>query len=70
MLLVFDADGIAIIAAFMGSLLRAIKGEVRLWVNGEEASGGKDCKPASGFLCPESKGSSLEFRGLRIREFP
>ena len=50
--------------------IRAINGEVRLWVNGEEVSGGKDCKPASGFLCLESEGSPIEFRGLRIRELP
>jgi len=50
--------------------VRAINGEVRLWVNGEEVSGGKDCKPASGFLCLESEGSPIEFRGLRIRELP
>jgi len=50
--------------------VRAINGEVRLWVNGEEVSGGKDCKPARGFLCLESEGSPIEFRGLRIRELP
>lgn len=50
--------------------VRAINGEVRLWVNGEEVSGGKDCKPARGFFCLESEGSPIEFRGLRIRELP
>jgi hypothetical protein len=50
--------------------IRAINGEVRLWVNGEEVSGGKDCKPAKGYLCLESEGSPVEFRGLRIRELP
>ncbi len=50
--------------------IRAINGEVRLWVNGEEVSGGNNCKPASGFLCLESEGSPIEFRGLRIRELP
>ena len=44
--------------------VRAINGEVRLWVNGEEVSGGKDCKPARGFLCLESEGSPIEFREL------
>ena len=50
--------------------VRAINGEVRLWVNGEEVSGGKDCKPRDGFLCLESEGSPIEFRNLRIRELP
>jgi hypothetical protein len=50
--------------------IRAINGEVRLWVNGEEVSGGTDCKPAVGHLCLESEGSPIEFRNLRIRELP
>ena len=50
--------------------IRAIDGEVRLWVNGHEVSGGTDCKPAEGFLCLESEGAPVEFRRLRIRELP
>ena len=50
--------------------LRCINGEVRLWVNGHEVSGGTECKPAKGYLCLESEGSPIEFRGLRIRELP
>lgn len=50
--------------------IRAIDGEVRLWVNGEEVSGGTACTPASGYLCLESEGSPVEFRNLRIRELP
>ncbi len=50
--------------------IRAINGEVRLWVNGEEVSGGSECKPATGFLCLESEGAPVEFKGLRIRELP
>ncbi|MEM9479059.1 MAG: DUF1080 domain-containing protein [Verrucomicrobiota bacterium] len=50
--------------------IRAINGEVRLWVNGEEVSGGTDCDPATGYLCLESEGSPIEFRNLRIRELP
>ncbi|QDU63301.1 hypothetical protein Pan216_41790 [Planctomycetes bacterium Pan216] len=50
--------------------IRAINGEVRLWVNGEEVSGGTDCKPSTGYLCLESEGSPIEFRDLRIRELP
>ena len=50
--------------------VRAINGEVRLWVNGEEVSGGTECKPASGYLCLESEGSPIEFKDIRIRELP
>ena len=50
--------------------VRAINGEVRLWVNGEEVSGGNDCEPRSGYLCLESEGSPVEFRELWIRELP
>ena len=50
--------------------IRAINGEVRLWVNGAEVSGGSDCKPATGYVALESEGSPIEFRGLRIRELP
>lgn len=50
--------------------VRAINGEVRLWVNGEEVSGGSNCKPATGYLCLESEGAPIEFRNLRIRELP
>lgn len=50
--------------------VRAVNGEVRLWVNGEEVSGGTGCRPASGYLCLESEGSPVEFRNLRIRQLP
>ncbi len=50
--------------------VRCINGEVRLWVNGEEVSGGTNCQPATGYLCLESEGSPVEFRGLRMRELP
>lgn len=50
--------------------VRAINGEVRLWVNGEEVSGGTDCKPNTGYLCLESEGAPIDFKGLRIRELP
>lgn len=50
--------------------VRAINGEVRLWVNGEEVSGGKDCEPRTGYLCLEAEGSPIEFRNIRIRELP
>ena len=50
--------------------VRAINGEVRLWVNGEEVSGGAGAEPRTGYLCLESEGSPIEFRNLRIRELP
>jgi hypothetical protein len=50
--------------------VRAINGEVRLWVNGEEVSGGNNAEPRSGYLCLESEGSPIDFRGIRIRELP
>ena len=50
--------------------VRAINGEVRLWVNGEEVSGGENCTPSEGYLALESEGAEIEFRGLRIRELP
>jgi len=50
--------------------VRAINGEVRLWVNGQEVSGGNQCDPSSGYLCLESEGSPIQFRKLRIRELP
>jgi len=50
--------------------VRCVNGEVRLWVNGEEVSGGTGCDPSSGYLCLESEGAPVEFRDLRIRELP
>ncbi len=50
--------------------IRCINGEARLWVNGEEVSGGTNCEPATGYICLESEGAPVEFRGLRIRELP
>jgi hypothetical protein len=50
--------------------IRAINGEVRLWVNGEEVSGGNECNPRTGYLCLESEGAPVEFKNLRIRELP
>lgn len=50
--------------------VRGINGEIRLWVNGEEVSGGKNCEPRTGYLCLESEGAPVEFKELRIRELP
>ena len=50
--------------------IKAVDREIRLWVNGEEVSGGSDCTPSVGYLCLESEGAPIEFRGLRVRELP
>lgn len=50
--------------------IRAINGEVRLWVNGEEVNGGTKCTPATGYLALEAEGAKVEFRNLRLRELP
>lgn len=50
--------------------VRCINGEVRLWVNGEEVSGGTQCNPSTGFLCLESEGAPVQFKDIRIRELP
>jgi len=50
--------------------VRSINGEVRLWVNGEEVSGGTGIEPREGYLALESEGSPVEFRDLRLRELP
>ena len=50
--------------------VRAINGEVRLWVNGKEVSGGNNAQPATGYLCLESEGAPINFRNFRIRELP
>ena len=50
--------------------VRAINGEIRLWVNGEEVSGGNNCEPRVGYLCLEAEGSPVEFKNIRIRELP
>ncbi len=50
--------------------VRAIQGEVRLWVNGSEVSGGTECQPAEGYLCLEAEGAPVEFKNIRLRELP
>jgi len=50
--------------------IRAIDGEVRLWVNGVEVNGGTRCEPAQGYLALESEGARVDFRNLRLRRLP
>jgi hypothetical protein len=49
---------------------RCLNGEVRLWVNGGEVSGGNNCQPPSGYFCIESEGAPIDFKEIRIRELP
>ena len=50
--------------------IRALNGEVRLWVNGEEVNGGSKCVPGTGYLALEAEGALVEFRNVRLRELP
>jgi hypothetical protein len=50
--------------------VRAVNGELRLWVNGEEVSGGNGADPRTGYLCLEAEGSPIEFRNIRVRVLP
>jgi len=45
-------------------------GRLKLAVNGEVVSGGSNCKPRKGYICLESEGSEVHFRGIRIKELP
>lgn len=49
---------------------RAINGEVRLWVNGQEVSGANSVEPHAGRFCLEAEGAPIDFRHIRIRELP
>ena len=51
--------------------VRGINGEVRLWVNGEEVSGGSGCEPAHGVSLPRVRRVRRSSSGTsRIRELP
>lgn len=50
--------------------IRCVNGEVRLWVNGEEVSGGNHARPASGYICLESEGAPIDFKNIKVRELP
>ena len=55
----------------MESLLRPrINGEIRLWVNGEEVSGGSELRTPYRLLVPGIGRAPVEFKELRIRELP
>lgn len=50
--------------------VRPINGEVRLWVNGVEVTGGKDCQPAAGYPALEAEGAQVSLRHPRDRQLP
>ena len=50
--------------------IRAVNGEVRLWVNGHEVSGGTECQPATGYIALEAEGAPIEFKNIRLRILP
>lgn len=45
-------------------------GAIHLAVNGKEVTAGKDCVPASGFICLESEDGEAHFKNLRLQELP
>src|SRR5215204_310653 len=45
-------------------------GVLTLAVNGKVVSGGSNCVPRKGYICPESEGSECHFRNIRIKELP
>lgn len=48
----------------------ATNGVIRLSVNGAEVSGGTDCNWRKGYIALESEGGTVDWRNLRIHEFP
>ena len=46
--------------------VRALDGRIELAVNGEVVSGGSQISPRRGYLCIESEGSEVHFRGLTL----
>ena len=47
--------------------IRCINGEIRLWVNGSEVSGGNECTPATGYIVLEAESAPIEFKNIRVR---
>jgi len=48
--------------------IRAVDGEVTLWVNGTKVTRGFKCEPSEGYIALESEGAPVEFRNIRFRE--
>ena len=49
--------------------IRAVDGEVTLWVNGTKVNRGFNCKPSMGYLALEAEGALVEYRNIYLREF-
>jgi hypothetical protein len=47
--------------------IRAINGEIRLWVNGDEVSGGNEWIPVISFIASAAEGTPIDFGNLKIR---
>ncbi len=47
--------------------IRAVGGDVTLWVNGVEVNGATACSPRRGYLALEAEGAPVAFRNLRLR---
>jgi hypothetical protein len=45
-------------------------GVLRLEVNGKEVSGGEECNYRKGYIGLESEGAPIDFRNIRVKEFP
>ena len=50
--------------------IECVDGAISLAVNGKVVTRGTGASPRKGYICLESEGSPVEFRGLRIRELP
>ena len=50
--------------------ITALDGSLQLEVNGELVTAGSHCSPSRGYLCIESEGGEIHFRGLRVWELP
>ena len=50
--------------------VRCVDGRIELAVNGAVVSGASEVSPRRGYLCLESEGSEVHFRGLRLTRLP
>ncbi len=50
--------------------LECNNGDISLAVNGKVVTKGKAASPRVGYICLESEGSPVEFRGIRVKELP
>ncbi|MBM3822093.1 MAG: DUF1080 domain-containing protein [Verrucomicrobia bacterium] len=50
--------------------IECTNGAIALAVNGKVVTRGREASPRKGYICLESEGSPIEFRNLRIQEWP